>query len=75
MGEVATGVLADEEEEGDVVTAHKNTPDPVDAAAEILNWTGEPGCYSCDVRGPSCLWHGVPDLRTAMRPGFGTVTP
>jgi len=37
-------------------------PDPLDTAAEILNWTGEPGCYSCDVHGPSCLWHGVPDL-------------
>ena len=38
-------------------------PDPVDVAAEILNWTGDPGCFPCDVYGPSCPWHGVPDLR------------
>ena len=51
------------------------TPDPVDAAAEILNWTGEPGCYSCDVHGPGCLWHGVPDLVQARLKQRSSGTP
>lgn len=43
------------------------TRDPVEVAAEILNWTGEPGCYGCDVHGPRCLSHGViPDERLAQ---------